>query len=250
LWDKLQGSGTLTDHNDVVGTPLYLSPEYLKEGTCDERSDVYAVSMIAYELVTGALPFSFESIAQFILTKVNEDPVEPIVRRRECLPELSDLIMKGLARNPKDRIHSAQEFLHLLHKLKIGSEDDANRRGHLATVTKSALYSVAMKREGTVVLNYLRYIDAVYAPGSRLRWAVFGSLRGIYRLATLPFRFLYTLIVTFWSVAPLRYFAIATAIAFIFYFSVIADLPQAAKLDHWYVDALRSISRLKRIFTN
>ncbi|MCB0337609.1 MAG: serine/threonine protein kinase, partial [Bdellovibrionales bacterium] len=110
-----------TSQGDVVGTPLYLAPEYLMEGTADISCDVYALGVIAYELITGEAPFDGEPLYKFLIRKVKEDPIEPHKLRRKCPGALSQIIMEAIHRNPKKRFPDARAFLRAIESLKIVS---------------------------------------------------------------------------------------------------------------------------------
>jgi serine/threonine-protein kinase len=107
----------LTTPGLVVGTPRYMSPEQLTGGTIDVRSDIYAVGMIAFQMVTGRMPFAStsredESTIQWALQRLTLKPltlrqVSPDVQWPPAAQEAFDRV---LATNPEDRTPSANEF--------------------------------------------------------------------------------------------------------------------------------------------
>lgn len=108
-------AGHASSSNDsLVGTMNYLSPEYIERGVVDERSDIYAVGVIAYEMVTGRLPFQKGSLLESLTSRVKFDPEAPCSLRKDCPVYLSTIIMKALERNPLKRYRSASEMLHAL----------------------------------------------------------------------------------------------------------------------------------------
>jgi len=100
----------------IVGTLNYLSPEYLRDGTFDERSDIYALGIIGYELLTGVLPFQGESFLETITLRVKLDPPHPRFFRLDCPKDLEDVVLKAMHRNPNRRHSSAKAMLAALNE--------------------------------------------------------------------------------------------------------------------------------------
>jgi serine/threonine-protein kinase len=103
----------------LLGTVNYLSPEYVTHGHFDERSDIYAFGVIAYELLTGKAPFHGDSLIDTLVRRVRFDPKAP----REVNPEvpraLSDLALKAMHRLPEKRYQSANELLSHLELIRV-----------------------------------------------------------------------------------------------------------------------------------
>ncbi len=102
----------LTKTGMVVGTPEFMSPEQLRGKAIDGRTDVYALALMTYEMLTGTLPFRAKTQQESMIARLKSDPM-PLDRMRPDLhlPEVVNrVIMKGLARDPKDRYQSAPEF--------------------------------------------------------------------------------------------------------------------------------------------
>lgn len=98
----------------ITGTIDFVSPEYIKNGIFDQRSDIYAWGVIAYLMLTGHVPFEDESIVDALAKKVTQDPPSPQNYRSHISNELSALILKALARNPKDRFQTCDELIEAL----------------------------------------------------------------------------------------------------------------------------------------
>lgn len=113
----------LTDHGGVVGTLDYVSPEYMLNSQVDNRSDIYAMGILAYEMVTGNAPFRGESVYKTMTQRLKTDPPPPSEFRAECDPRLDAIILKAMARNPVERYQSAAEMAEdLLPLLPEGME--------------------------------------------------------------------------------------------------------------------------------
>jgi serine/threonine-protein kinase len=97
----------------IVGTPAYMAPEQLDEqrfGPVSERTDIYSLSVVLYQLTTGQLPFMDRRQQQVLHKIVNDTPVPPRTVRPDLPVELEEVILRGMARNPADRFANAQEL--------------------------------------------------------------------------------------------------------------------------------------------
>ncbi len=108
-------SQSLTQTNTGLGTPLYMSPEQARNAReANARSDLYSVSAILYELLTGRTPYVAESPNDLLFKLFTAEP-DPITRLRDDLPPaLCALVHRGLSKNPADRPASASEYAELL----------------------------------------------------------------------------------------------------------------------------------------
>ena len=114
----------LTEHGGVVGTIDYVCPEYLEQGQVDTRSDLYALGVLAYEMVTGEAPYKGKSVIETMTLRLRTDPEPPHHLRPECPIALSDIILKAMARNPEDRYQSAIEIAADLKELDFSMEQN------------------------------------------------------------------------------------------------------------------------------
>jgi serine/threonine-protein kinase len=101
----------LTDPNIFMGTMAYAAPEQLRGGVIDARTDIYALGVIAYEMLTGHRPFETEDQASLISQTLTENPVEPGKRRPGTSRETDAVVMRALAKKPADRFTSVTEFV-------------------------------------------------------------------------------------------------------------------------------------------
>ncbi len=116
----LQGSHQLTETGTVMGTTYYMAPELLSTGKVDPRGDLYSLGVILYEALTGKLPFTASNPVTAIHHILMEDPAPPSTHLPGLPPELDQLIMKLLSKDPADRYHSAQETLHAWRRVFEG----------------------------------------------------------------------------------------------------------------------------------
>ena len=100
----------MTEAGSILGTAQYLAPEQAKGEPVDERTDLYSVGVVLYEMLTGGLPFRGDSAVTVALKHVNEQPPEPA----ELVPgtpySLNQIVLKALAKDPDNRYRSAAEF--------------------------------------------------------------------------------------------------------------------------------------------
>lgn len=117
---RTQKGPRLTEHGGVVGTMQYVSPEYLEEGVVDESSDIYALGVIAYEMIVGDEPFQGETAIEQMTLRLRSDPDPLYLHRSDCPAPLSNIVLKAMARNTNDRYSTAAEMLKDLEALSKG----------------------------------------------------------------------------------------------------------------------------------
>jgi serine/threonine-protein kinase len=127
----------------VAGTPEYMAPElaFDSEQPASPASDIYALGCMAYEMLTGTLPFEGETGLAIMVKHATEKPEPPSLRRPGLPPALDDVVLKALAKKPQDRFSSADLFRRALKEARVSSvepvrilvaEDDADFRDLLA----------------------------------------------------------------------------------------------------------------------
>ncbi len=114
--DQLSGRGA------VIGTPGYLSPEQARSEPLDDRSDLYSVGVVLYELATDKLPLNSKSVAGQLIAILSKPP-RPLREWNSEIPQpLANLIHKLLNKEPRDRVASAVELEKELDRVEVECE--------------------------------------------------------------------------------------------------------------------------------
>ena len=133
--------------SDVVihGTPEYLAPEQATGSDVDGRADLYAVGCLAFELLTGRLPFEGPSPVAIIDQKRKGSPPRPTeIAPSRGIPEaVSEVVMKALARHPSSRFQSATEMRKAIELALVGSRPRRSRSWFVGLTAVTALLAVA-----------------------------------------------------------------------------------------------------------
>ncbi|MBK7822432.1 MAG: Stk1 family PASTA domain-containing Ser/Thr kinase [Tessaracoccus sp.] len=103
-------SATMTQTAAVIGTAQYLSPEQARGEKVDNRSDIYSVGCLLYELLTSQPLFKGDSPVSVAYQHVREAPVPPSQIDDEITPAMDAVVLKSLAKDPRDRYQDASEF--------------------------------------------------------------------------------------------------------------------------------------------
>ena len=104
------GVSEMTEAGSIVGTAQYLSPEQARGTDVDQRSDLYSLGIVLYELLTGTLPFTGDTPVEIAMKHLSTVPEAPSARRPEVPRDLDLIVTRALAKDPRDRYQSAEEM--------------------------------------------------------------------------------------------------------------------------------------------
>jgi serine/threonine-protein kinase len=107
----------------LLGTVAYLAPEQVERGVADARSDVYAVGVLLFELLTGSKPFEGETALQVAYQHVHEDVPAPSSRASGIAPAVDELVLTAAANDPSERPADARELLAVLREVRRDLSD-------------------------------------------------------------------------------------------------------------------------------
>ncbi|NOY91805.1 MAG: protein kinase [Deltaproteobacteria bacterium] len=110
----------LTQQGIFMGSPKYMSPEQIRSGDVDGRTDVYSLGVVLYRMLTGRVPFQRQSQVQTLMAHCT-DPVPPLSSEEILIPEpLENVVVKALAKNPDERYASMNELVAALKQASQG----------------------------------------------------------------------------------------------------------------------------------
>ncbi len=120
---------SVTSPGIVCGTPDYMAPEQGRGDVIDGRSDLYAVGVMLFQLLTGRLPFEAETPTQVVMMHLSIPAPDPrqVCPKRQIPPGLADVVKRALAKNPAQRYQDAHEFSNALENAvePVQDEEDA-----------------------------------------------------------------------------------------------------------------------------
>lgn len=133
----------LTEHGQIVGTVGYMSPEQLRAGNIDARSDVFSLGVTLYESATGKPAFSGNSKIEISSQVLHIDPPKPSQIIPGIPPGLEEIILKAMAKDVEARYQSANAMLEDLHKLQASLSVGS---GLLTIEPRSSMVTAAVTR--------------------------------------------------------------------------------------------------------
>jgi serine/threonine protein kinase len=150
-----------TASGQLLGTPTYMSPEQFQGTDPDERSDIYSLGVVLYEVATGYLPFEIKTLSDAAYKHTSVEPPLPLMVRPDLPPQLGNIILRCLDKRPQNRFTSAGELLTALQTVLLNLRPLPG----LASGTFSSTY-VEERRAPVVQPAYTTAFSAPAAPPS------------------------------------------------------------------------------------
>ncbi len=159
---ELIGSTMTAESSVILGSVSYLSPEQVQRGVADSRSDVYAVGIVAFEMLTGEKPFLGESPIQIAYMHVNQEIPSLRSKRKEIPADLDDLILKATDRDPDKRPRTAGDFLKSLESIQNEIDPKTNQ---MKLALDLPVEPIREKQRGKVKKEIVEAVEVVEAAG-------------------------------------------------------------------------------------
>jgi predicted Ser/Thr protein kinase len=163
----VSGAATKVGSSTSIGSPLYMAPEQILGRAVDCRTDIYALGITLYELLSGQQPFNPRGKTEYSLldAHVNKLPEPPTVHCRDIPGPVVDAVLRALAKEPEDRFQSADEFMRALPEVNAPSIAAALPADPGGTVTLE--YSPPANADTIVTRKPAGTMAFEYAPSAR-----------------------------------------------------------------------------------
>ncbi|UXR72419.1 Stk1 family PASTA domain-containing Ser/Thr kinase [Staphylococcus sp. IVB6240] len=159
---KALSETTMTQTNHVIGTVQYLSPEQAKGEKTGERSDIYSIGIVLYEMLTGEPPFSGETAVGIAIKQIQE-PVPNITEQQSEIPQaLSNVILRATEKEPANRYVTVSEMAHdVATVLEPNRSNEPVYKADEAITKTVALDKSALKQQQEPATNQTAHIPIV-----------------------------------------------------------------------------------------
>ena len=174
----------ITRTGELFGTPQYISPEQIRGQEADQRSDLYALGIVAFELLTGQSPYPAASSIEVIYQRLHAAPKDPGLVKADLPRHVCEIVRRCLEPEPADRYATARDLLNALD-LESTAPVSAPRRRTLRTTIPSRR-AVATMLAVVAIVAIVAVAAYRFWPGDRGGFVA--SEERPRRLAILPFR--------------------------------------------------------------
>jgi serine/threonine-protein kinase len=138
------GGAQMTEAGSIIGTAQYLSPEQARGTQVDKTSDLYSLGIVLYELLTGTVPFTGDTPVEIAMKHLSAVPEPPSVLRADVPHALDMVVLRALAKDPRDRFQSAEEMDAELERVARGLDVSRETEEAATTVLSGADLAAAM----------------------------------------------------------------------------------------------------------
>jgi len=156
LAKSLEATHKLTRTDVYMGTVNYTSPEQGDGKPLDNRTDIYSLGIVLYQLLTGKVPYEGENPSSVIYKHIYEKPVSPRKINAELSPDIETVVLKAIAKKPEDRYQSMKEFgdaLEMVNRILSGNNVESEK-----TISTFFVSTVKNKRKMSIIVPLLLLI--------------------------------------------------------------------------------------------
>jgi serine/threonine-protein kinase len=147
----------MTEAGSIIGTAQYLSPEQARGAPVDQRSDIYSVGVLLYELLTGSVPFTGDTPVEIAMKHLSQVPRPPSKKRPDVPRGLDLAVVRALAKDPDERYQTAEEMDAELARIEQGLRvSDETAEAATAVLAGSGIDSTAVRRAPVVTTGAYR----------------------------------------------------------------------------------------------
>ena len=151
------GTSQMTEAGSIIGTAQYLSPEQARGTAVDQRSDLYSVGVLLYELLTGTVPFTGDTPVEIAMKHLSAVPEPPSRERPEIPRGLDQVVIRALAKDPDERYQTAEEMDSDLARIERGMRpSDETADAATAVLAGSGIDDTAIRRMPSVTAGAYR----------------------------------------------------------------------------------------------
>jgi serine/threonine-protein kinase len=174
-------TGSRTQLGTALGSPKYMAPEQVAGQPTDGKTDIFALGVVLYEMLTGTTPFNGDNLSAIMYRILNEEPVPPSTLNPRAPPVFDRIVSRALAKRPEDRYQTAREFARDLRSQDAVLSQAAPRSAasHTPADTGKANKAPTRQHDATVVLpphqarGLIEAASEVNRPGMQDKLATF-----------------------------------------------------------------------------
>ena len=144
----LEGSGGLTGKGTVLGTPEYMAPEQALGRPADQKSDLYSLAVIIYQMLVGKVPFRGETPTETLMAHIHQPVPIPTDSDQQIDPRLEAVLVRALSKEPDDRYPGAAELVVALESTLAGEGSEPGLDAEATAVERVVQRTVAERLAG------------------------------------------------------------------------------------------------------
>ncbi len=179
----------LTRPGTTMGSVYYMSPEQVRGGTVDARSDIYSFGVTLYEMLTGRKPFQADTSYSVLNAQLNEAPMPPSQVNPALSPELNNIVLRAMVKIPEGRFQTAEEFRNAIKSLSQPQETapvaaPVQQQGFapVAGVASGAQAGANVRSNGPIMNDASAAAAPAGSKGHRGLWIGLGAVAAILAL--------------------------------------------------------------------